>query len=71
MCIVMLRILNFSYINGKSNDLYEEINKKPEVQQPRNREIRSTILFFIACYHYGYGRSCAIMVSLLSSIGKQ
>ena len=43
MCIVMLRILNFSYINGKSNDLYEEINKKPEVQQPRNREIRSTI----------------------------
>ena len=31
MCIVVLRILNFSYINGKSNDLYEEINKKSEV----------------------------------------
>ena len=31
-----------SYINGKSNDLYEEIYKKPEVQ-PRNWEIRSTI----------------------------
>ena len=22
MCVVMLRILNFSYINGKSNDLF-------------------------------------------------
>ena len=45
MCIVMLRILNLSYINGKTNDLYLRRNQQ---------EIRSTIIsFFIDCYHYG------------------
>ena len=37
MCIVMLRILNLSYINGKSNDLYLRRNQQ---------EIRSTIISF-------------------------
>ena len=72
MCIVMLRILNFSYTNGKSNDLFTKKstrNQKYNNRETEKLEIRSTILFFkLTSYHYGYGRSCAIIVSLLSSI---